>query len=72
MLELETRSFSRMMVHAGVGYFLEACKSYADAFSLRTAIPVAEQAIREANRSAQEAAAEFHDTPLNGNDPTAG
>jgi len=61
MLELETSSFSRMMVHTGGGYFFEACKHYAEAFRFETAVSVAEQAMQDAKRSTQEAAMECHD-----------
>jgi len=59
MLELETKSFSRMLVHSSVGYFLEACKNYAEAYGIKEAIPVAERAAAESKRSAGEAIQEF-------------
>jgi len=64
MLDLETKSFSRMMIHVGVGYFFEACKAYATAFGLEAAVTASERAIQKAGRSAQEAAMGFHNSEL--------
>jgi hypothetical protein len=60
MLELETKSFSRMMVHVSTGYFFEACHCYAEAFNLDPAAEQIRMALERAGRSAKEAAMGFH------------
>ena len=53
MLENETRLFSRMLIHAGIGYFLEACDRYAETFDQQSAIPIVRESRVKVAETAQ-------------------